>query len=208
MPKPIVEIGWSLVLLVASALATVPLLRLGTRAAMLAALLFAPLLFAISSIGNVQPLLVLVLAWGIPRRSGPIWIALAASLKIVPIAFVLVYLARREWWRALAAILLTAVLVAPALLFSIPAEVFSAGRAAHLPTPLWAALAAAVAAAAVAVAWRGSGWTPLAAAVSGVAALPRLFLYEISLIEVGALLSRRGVTPSSDRPPDGGRPSQ
>ena len=189
LPKIVVDVGWSLLLLIASGLATALLLRRATLAAGLAALLFAPLLFAISSIGNVQPLLVLVLAWGIPRRSGPVWIALAASLKAVPLAFVLIYVARREWLRAATAVVLTALLVSPMLLFPIPLEVFSAGRAAHLPTPLWATLALLAVGAAVLLALRRSGWTPLAAAVAAVAALPRLFLYEVALVEVGTLLS-------------------
>ena len=35
----------------------------------------------VAAYGNFQPLLVLALLWGAPRRSGPLWVALAASLK-------------------------------------------------------------------------------------------------------------------------------
>ena len=127
LPKEAAVIAWSVAMLVASAWAIWPLIRQGTPAALLAALLFGELLFAISSIGNVQPLMVGLLLWGIPRRSGPFWIALAASLKVTPLAFVLVYVARREWWRAGLAAGLTLVFVAPMFLYEIPANVFSVG---------------------------------------------------------------------------------
>ena len=67
----------------------------------------------------MQPLLVLGLMWGVERRSGPLWIALGASLKGVPLLLALVYAGRGEWRRAAMALGLTAVLVAPALLFDL-----------------------------------------------------------------------------------------
>ena len=41
--------------------------------------------------GNVQPLLVLMLVAGVEHRTGPLWIAIGASLKGVPIVLALVY---------------------------------------------------------------------------------------------------------------------
>ncbi|HEX2221761.1 MAG TPA: glycosyltransferase family 87 protein [Candidatus Limnocylindria bacterium] len=187
LPKPVVDVGWSVLLLVASALAIVPLIRIGTTPALILALLFGPLLFAISSIGNIQPLMVLALTWGIPRRSGPVWIALFASLKAVPLAFVLVYVARREWVRVIVTVLLTAVLVAPILAHEIPAEVLSPGDAAHLTPPVYLALAGAAGVAALVAAWKRSRWTPFLAAIAAVTGLPRLFMYEVSTLLVGTL---------------------
>ena len=57
--------------------------------------------------------------WGVERRSGPIWIALGASLKAVPLALALVYAGRGEWRKAAVAAGLTALLVAPMLLFDL-----------------------------------------------------------------------------------------
>ena len=66
------------------------------RTSPLLALLFGPPLFAVSAGGNIQPLMVLSLPWGTNRRSGPIWIAVAASAKYMPVLLGLTYLARRE----------------------------------------------------------------------------------------------------------------
>jgi hypothetical protein len=187
LPKPVVDVGWSLMLLGASGVAIAPLVRIGTTSALILALLYGPLLFAISSIGNIQPLMVLALTWGIPRRSGPVWIALAASLKAVPIAFVLVYVARREWWKVIATVVFTAILVAPILAFPIPPEVLSPGDAAHLSLPAYLALGSVAGALALVAAWRGSRWTPFMAAAAAVIGLPRLFMYEVSTLLVGTL---------------------
>ena len=44
------------------------------------------------------------LAWFIGGRSGPLWVGIAASLKIFPILYVLTYLGRGQWVRALVAV--------------------------------------------------------------------------------------------------------
>jgi len=187
LPKEAAVIAWSVAMLVASAWAIWPLIRQGTPAALLAALLFGELLFAISSIGNVQPLMVGLLLWGIPRRSGPFWIALAASLKVTPLAFVLVYVARREWWRAGLAAGLTVVLVAPVFLYEIPPNVFSMGSMAILPSVVWLPLAILAGGAAAVVAWLRSSWAPLAAGVAAVLCLPRLLMYDVAMLLPGAI---------------------
>jgi hypothetical protein len=187
MPKEAAVIAWSVAMLVASAWAIWPLIRQGTPAALLAALLFGELLFAISSIGNVQPLMVGVLLWGIPRRSGPLWIALAASLKVTPLAFALVYVARREWWRAGLAAGLTVALVAPMFLYEIPPNVFSMGTMAILPTFVWLPLAVVAGGAAAVIAWKRSSRTPLAAGVAAVLCLPRLLMYDVAMLMPAAV---------------------
>lgn len=192
LPRPVVEMAWSIVLVGVSAwIVSVPA-RHGLPGA-IPALLLGTFLLGISSGGNVQPLLVGALLFGVDRRSGPIWVALAASLKVVPVLFVLLYLARREWTRAAVALGLSAVLLAPALLFEIPSETFASG-----PAQTWSGLAhLAVAGAASLIAYvialRSPVNGPLAIATASILALPRLLPYESTLLAAGLspLLRRR-----------------
>src|SRR4029079_944327 len=94
LPPPVAGALWSAVLLAASGLALVPLVRAG---AWVLVAFFAPILVGISAVGNIQPLIVAALVWGVERRSGPVWVALAASLKVFPLLLALVYAGRRQW---------------------------------------------------------------------------------------------------------------
>ncbi len=181
LPREIVNVLWSAVLLAASAAALVPLLRLR---AWLAVALFAPILVGISAIGNVQPLIVAALVLGVERRSGPLWVAVAASLKAVPILFVVTFLGRREWWRALWTIALSGLLVAPMLLYdlsSYPVEAGAAGVLTDLPV-LYAAAVAAGIVASLRLARGRFGW--LASGTTVLLAVPRFFVYDISFLLV------------------------
>ena len=187
LPVQVAGALWSAVLLAASAGALVPLVR--ARAWLLVAL-FGPILVGISAVGNVQPLLVAALVWGVGRRSGPLWIGAAASLKIFPILFVAVYLGQREWARAGAALVVTAALWAPAMLYDLRGYATDAGQAASLfafPV-LWALVVAAGFAVTVRLARGRFGW--LAAATTVVVALPRLFVYDATYLMVGVDGSR------------------
>jgi Glycosyltransferase family 87 len=179
---------WSAVLLGASVVALIPLVR--ARAWLLVAL-FAPILVGISAVGNVQPLLVAALLWGADRRSGPLWIGVVASLKIFPILFVAVYLGRREWSRAALAVAVAAVLWAPALLYDLRGYATDAGQAASLfaiPV-LWACVIGAGTGLTLWLASTRFGW--LAAATSVVVSLPRLFVYDVTYLMVGAVPNER-----------------
>lgn len=181
LPRDVVNIGWSAVLLAASTAALIPLVRAG---AWLAAAFFAPILIGISAIGNVQPLIVAALVLGLERRSGPLWMAMAASLKAVPILFVTTYLGRRQWTRAAAAMGLTLILVAPALLHDLSAYSTDAGAAAMLASPI---LYGAVVAAGIAISLRLAtgrlGW--LASATTVAIAVPRFFVYDVTFLMAG-----------------------
>ncbi len=165
LPRPVVDAAWSVVLLAASAAVVLAALRARSRAALAFTVLIGSFLVLIASRGNVQPLMVAALAFGVERRSGPLWIALCASLKATPILFVIVYVARGEWGRAAATIVLTVVLVAPMLLFAVVAasSVLVAGY----------------------VAWRHRPWAWLAASVAVILCLPRAFTYELTFLFVG-----------------------
>lgn len=179
---------WSIVLLGASALALLPLIR--AKAWLLVAL-FAPILIGISAVGNVHPLLIAGLVLGVERRSGPLWVALAASLKIFPILFAVVYAGRRQWWRFAAAVVLSVALWAPALMYDLSAYATDPGQAALLsaiPVVYFAVAGLAVVATLAAAATR-SGW--LTAATAVCLALPRFFVYDVTYLMVGVPQAKR-----------------
>jgi len=182
---------WVGVMVAAAIISTLPLLRRGP-AGWAAFAILAPLQLQAAIFGNVQPLLVLLLMWGVERRGGPLWVALGASLKGVPLLLAIVYAARGEWRRAVLSIVLTAVLVAPALLFPLNAYPTAPGpnqmSLAAVAVWLWLPMALAAVAATAALARTRFAW--LAGAFAMVAALPRLLDYEIGFLLMG-LAERR-----------------
>ena len=171
-----------MVLLAASALALVPLVR--ARAWLLVAF-FAPILVGISAVGNVQPLVVAALAWTVGRRGGPLAIGVAASLKIFPILFAAVYLGRGDWARAAISAAVAAILWAPALLYDLRGYATDAGQAASLyAVPiLWAAVVGLGIGLTLRLARSRFAW--LAAATTVIVSLPRLFVYDVTYLMVG-----------------------
>ena len=198
LPREAVTAAWVGLMLAAAALSTLPLLRRGPPG-WAAFALFAPLQLQGAVFGNVQPLLVLMLMVGVERRAGPLWVAIGASLKAVPLVLALVYAGRGEWRRALLAALLTAVLVMPALLFDLqgystdpgPNQLSLAGISWLLYLP--------VVATAVAVTWLLArtryGW--LAGSTAMVVSLPRLLDYQIGFVLVGLASAWRRRDPAA-----------
>lgn len=185
LPRIVVAVAWSVVLLIATGAVTGLLWRTGRSGPMLA-LLVGPALFAVAAGGNIQPLMILSLLWGLNRRSGPVWVAIAASLKYTPIALTLVYVARREWFRAATAAALTAALVAPGLVLGLASAAAQSQAAISLletSLPIYVGVVIGFAVLAIAGPPR---YSPLAAAAAAVLALPRLFVYDVTLIAVGA----------------------
>ena len=180
-----VSIGWEIALLAATVAVAIPYLN---RAGLPLALLLVPLLFAVTAGGNVQALLVCALLFGIERRSGPLWIAVAASLKATPILLVAVYIARGEWGRVALTFALAAALVGPMALYDLaPLTNRVAGVEPGLlaVSPVAFVLVSVAATAVVAIfAWRRSRWTLLAAAAGSVVTLPRLFAYDATMLLV------------------------
>jgi hypothetical protein len=195
LPEWLAGVLWSAVLLGASALALWPLVRL--RMWILVAL-FGPILVGISAVGNVQPLIVAALVLGVQRRSGPLWIALAASLKIFPILLALVYAGRRQWWAFAACVALTALLWLPAvLLYDLSAYPVSAGQAGALisfPVIYFAVVGIGVGAT-FALARTRWGW--LAGATAVLVSLPRLFVYDVTYLMVGVKPAAEPITSES-----------
>jgi predicted membrane protein len=189
LPQQAAGALWSAVLLAGSGLALIPLVR---ARAWLAVAFFAPILIGISAVGNVHPLIIASLVWSLERRSGPIWIGVAASLKVVPILFAVFYLGRGQWGRAAVAVAVTALLWAPALLYDLRGYATEAGQAASLiSVPIvWAIVVGAAIGVTMRLAPGRFGW--LAAATSVVLALPRLFVYDVTYLMAGVPTAEGG----------------
>jgi Glycosyltransferase family 87 len=179
LPVQVAGALWSAILLAASGVALVPLVR---ARAWVAVAFFAPILIGISAVGNVQSLMIAGLVFGAERRSGPLWIALAASLKIFPLLFVAVYAGRREWGRVAATLVLTALLWAPALLYDLGGYATEPGQAASLVSvpPLYAVVVGIAVIVSLRLARGRFGWLAAGAAVT--VALPRLFVYDVTYL--------------------------
>lgn len=203
LPKALVSVAWSAILLAATAAALRPFMR-ATAISIAAGTLIGSLLIWGASVGNVQPLLIAMLVNGIDRRSGPLWIGVAASLKLVPILYALLYVGRGEWRRALLALLVAALLMSP--LVVTPLTFYPLGSE-DTPSPLlalspWLYGAALLGMAAVTLrlASKGSTFSRLSAAGAVLAATPRISILDLTHLAVGA----GGRSP--DRSPESVRP--
>jgi len=194
LPPMVAGVLWSAILVGASLAAVAPLARHG---AWLQAAFFGSVLIGISAIGNAQPLIVAALMLGVERRSGPLWIALAASLKAVPLLFALVYLGRRQWWRFGAAVGLTALLLSPLLLYSTEHYVTTPGAAALLARWPGVYVAVALVGVVTVLVLARTRYRWLAAGTTAVLALPRFFVYDVTFLLPGVLpaLGRRDQEP-------------
>jgi hypothetical protein len=187
LPKAGVDFGWSCVLIASAILAVAPALRNPTPASVALAGLLGGLLVRTASTGNVHALLVATLVWGVRRRTGPLWIGLAASVKIAPIAYVIVYLGRRQWIRALVACAVAAVLWVPALWYGLAQ--YPAGPGSSLSTltfvgPIgFGVVALAISLAALRFARTRYAW--LASTGALLSWLPRLNYYDLTYLLVG-----------------------
>ena len=190
LPRPVVDGLWSAALIAASLAVVLPVLWRRRRASTAFAALLGGFLVLIASRGNVQPLMVAALAFGVERRSGPIWIAACASLKATPIFFVMVYVIRGEWRRAALTMALTAVLVLPMLAFGIKDYPTDPGSSSSLyalsPALYWLVALSSVVVGSY-IAWRHRRWAWLAAAVAVILCLPRFFPYEFTFLFVGLI---------------------
>lgn len=190
VPQAVAYAMWALVLFAAAAFSAWQAIRFGGVAAWLIGLLVASLLVPAAASGNVQPLLLATLLFGLERRSGPLWIAVAASLKAAPILLAAVYLGRREWTRAGLAIVLTALLTAPMLAFDLSHYPTDVGAATG-PLPTWLAMALAALAAAGSMVLARTRWAWLAASLGVLLAIPRWSYYQSSFLVLGTIDASR-----------------
>jgi hypothetical protein len=192
LPRPLVEVAWGGLVGVAALAILIGLLKVRSAAAVALALLIAPWLVSLVQVGNIQPLVVATLAFGVSRRSGPLWIGIVASLKAVPILWALVYVARREWARVAASLAVAAVLVAPFLLYDLTGYETDPGRSAfslyYYVSPLaWAIGAVVSGGVALLLAWRRSQWLWPAIAVAVMLIAPRSHVTYATYLVVGLL---------------------
>jgi hypothetical protein len=204
LPRTLVDWGWAAVLAVASGAILVGLARLRSMAAWALAFIMAPWLLSLVQVGNIQPLVVATLAYGISRWSGPIWIGISASLKLVPLEFVLVYVARREWGRILLSVLVTALLLAPMLLFDLSGYTTAPGRSLsfyYFVGPwAWALTAASSSLVAIWLALRGSPYVWVATAVAVGLLAPRTHETYATYLAIGLLNGARDRIARRDAP--------
>jgi hypothetical protein len=188
LPKTAVQLVWSIILVGAVLASLIPVLRIRTVAAVCVGALLGGLLLRTASTGNVHPLVIVALVWGLPRPSGPLWLGVVASLKVVPILYAIVYLRQGQPMRAFLAVAVTGILLAPALLYGVSEYPTDAGESLSLLSNLgWSAFVAGAVLSIAAAWWFGAGryrW-PLAS-LAVVGALPRLELYSLTYFLVGA----------------------
>jgi Glycosyltransferase family 87 len=191
LPRDPLVWGWGALLAGASGAILVGLARLRRPAAWALALLIAPWLLSLVQVGNVQPIVVALLAFGISRRAGPIWVGVSASLKLVPMLWVLPDVARRQWRRAAVSIGVAAVLLAPMLLTDLSAYTTDPGRSFSLyyyvsPTA-WAIGAGVSTLLALVLAWRRSPYVWVATALAVMLVPPRSHITYATFLVIGLL---------------------
>ena len=191
LPRQAAELLWGGVLATSSLAVLVALVRLRTTAAIALTLLLLPMFFSLTQVGNVQPLVVAMLAFGVSRWSGPLWIAVAASIKATPILYVFIYVARRQWIRLAVAVLGTAILLAPLALADRSGYQTDPGASFSLwyyVSPLaWAVAAGASLLLAALLAWRRSDWVWVATSVAVALCAPRAHAPYATFLAVGLL---------------------
>jgi hypothetical protein len=184
LPQWLAGVLWSVILLAASAVALAPLVRMQ---AWVQVALFAPILVGISAVGNVQPLIIAPLMWTMERRGGPIFVALAASLKVFPLLLALVYAGRRQWGRLATAVVVTVVLWVPAPLFydmrTYPTDPGQAGFLVTIPLLYVVAIGLGIGVT-LALAPTRFGWVSGGTTVA--LSLPRFFVYDVTYVMLGA----------------------
>jgi len=205
-PKELVDHLWSLAMLVCSAIAVLPLFRHGTRASIVLGALLGAFLAETAMFGNVQPLIVAILVTTARRPSFPVWLGGAASLKLVPILFILPWLGRGEWRKAAIATGTALLLTAPMLLFDLSSYVTSPGEGlvslyAVSPT-LWFLAAAIAGVAALILSARRSEYAWLAAALLMFLGPPRVATSYLGFIAVAVILSWKDQSSSTKTSPE------
>jgi hypothetical protein len=193
LPRDVALHAWSLAMLVCSGLAVWPLLRSPSWTGVALAALVGQTLVETAMFGNAHPAVVALLVWTAGRRSFPAWVGLAASVKLVPLAIALVWAGRGRWQSAVVAIVVTALLFLPMLLFDLSNYVTDPGTGLlslyAISPALWLAAAGAALVVTVWLAARGSRYAWVAASVLMFLGPPRVVLSYLAFIVVGYVLA-------------------
>lgn len=185
---------WRASLLVGTGAAIWPLMRRPTPASLTLAVLLGGVLISNLPAANVTPLIVGMLVAGIRTRLGPIFLGLAGSLKVFPLVLVVGYLSERRWLSAAVALGVAAMLWLDILAFGILTytqiggpSFYVGGSSIFAVSPLlWLPLAFVVFGMTLRLAVAQSRWSWLAAASAIPAAVPRVWIPDVSYILVGA----------------------
>jgi hypothetical protein len=201
LPRDVALHAWSLAMLACAVAAVWPLLSRPSWARVALAILIGQTLVETAMFGNAHPLVVALLVWTAGRRSFPAWVGVAASIKLVPLAFVLVWAGRREWLKASIAVGVAALLFAPMLLFDLRSYPTDPGTGLlslyAVSPPLWAAVALASLVATVWLALRGSPYAWVAAAILMFLGPPRVATSYLGFLLVAVqLIDREARRPS------------
>jgi hypothetical protein len=195
LPRDVALHLWSLAMLGCSIAAVWPLLRRPTWARVALAALAGQTLVETAMFGNAHPLVVALLVWTVGRRTFPAWVGVAASVKLVPLAFALVWAGRREWSKVAVSVGVAAVLYAPMLWFDLTNYVTDPGSgllSLYSISPfLWVAGAMLALGATVWLAMRGSRYAWVAAALLMFLGPPRVVLSYLAFLLVAVELTRR-----------------
>ena len=185
LPPGLADAAWTAFVVAGVIAAVAPLIAHRTLAGFGLALLAAGLLTRVASTGNVHPVLIAGLVLGLHTRAGPILIAAAASLKAVPILFAAVYIAERRWTALVVTLVVTAVLVAPMAWLGYELAPGPSESLFGVSPALWAIAALG---SILVLGWLTmgrSGYVALGAGAAAYLALPRAFLYDITLVLPG-----------------------
>ena len=195
LPRDVALHAWSPAMLGCAFAAMWPLLRQPSWARVALAILVGQTLVETAMFGNAHPLVIVLLVWAAGRRSFPAWVGVATSIKLVPIAFALVWAGRREWGRVAVAVGVAAILFVPMLLFDLGSYPTDPGTGLlslyAVSTPLWAAVALASLAATVWLAIKGSPYAWVAAAVLMFLGPPRVVTSYLGFLLVAVELVER-----------------
>ena len=193
LPRDVVLHAWSLAMLGCAFAAVWPLLRQPTWARVALAVLVGQTLAETAMFGNAHPLVVALLVWTVRRRWFPAWVGVAASIKLVPLAFALVWAGRREWAKSVVAMATAALLFAPILLFDLTNYPTDPGTGLlsiySVSPPVWGAVAVVALGATVWLAAQGSRYAWVAAALLMFLGPPRVVLSYLAFLVVAAELA-------------------
>lgn len=201
LPRDLALHLWSLAMLACSVVAIWPLLRRGTPAALALAALVGAFLAETAMFGNAHPAVVAGLVVAVRSRWLPVVVGITASVKVVPILFVLPWARAGEWAKAGVAVAVAAILWAPALLYDLSGYETDPGTGLlsfYAVSPvLWAGLAVVAAIFAGWAVWVRSRWVWVALAVLMFLGPPR-----VALSYLGFLIPAVLLTWANDRQPD------
>lgn len=187
LPAPARDVLWSVILIAGCVVAAWPMLSHPRLLVTVMGIFAAVWLLGGAKYGNVEPLMVALLVWGILRRWGPLAVGVAASLKVAPILLVAVWIGRREWRKVLTALAVAALLLAPMLLFNLSDYPLEATALISIRRAwgdiAWFGSTAVLAVLAIVLSRTRLAW--FAGDLAVLAAYPQLPLYRLGILLVG-----------------------